>query len=140
MMCCGVGIPGGFNTGVWDSRSIGIEQSKANAAGNVEFGVASGNAGSGQTGTSSTSAGGHAVMVAALDAVSNGNGQVLAGDYGYIDANVSIGFGPTLYYLGLTGGVQFTNSGWYPYVGGGFVYSLGASGALTVVGSVMEGW
>lgn len=83
-----------------------------------------------------------AVMIGELDAVSPGMGEqlaMLAGD-SYADANVTIGFGPALLYLGVTGGVQLTSSGYYPYLGGAFVYPPGASGSLTLGDSVTHGW
>ena len=92
------------------------------------------------TGFGGGSPDGMSVMTAELDAVSNGSGDVLAGDYGYVDLNVTLGFGPEFYYLGVTGGVQFTNSGYYPYVGGGFMYPAGPGTSMTIGGSVTQGW
>lgn len=88
------------------------------------------------TGFGGGSPDGAAVMAAGLDAVSNGStGELLSAflaDTTYVDFNFSYSFGAELKYLGFTGGVQVTNSGYYPFFGGGFIYPSGSGEAATI--------
>ncbi len=82
-------------------------------------------------------------MAAGLNAISNGNaGELLStflADTSYVDLNFSYSLGAKGYYLGATGGIQFTNSGYYPYAGGGFIYPAGGGSAVTIGSDVTHG-